>query len=206
MTISWLLFDADGVLQRTPAGWQTAMLALLRDDRRGIDAEATLAEIFAAERAEAITGGDFTAVLTGVLRRHRLDVDPQAVLDSWRNLQVDSPLIERIRELSATGIGCALATNQQDVRVAHMRAMAEYAGVFDEQFYSSELGLAKPDPAFFGAIVDRLDIAADQALFIDDVAANVDGARDVGLQAEVFAEWAGLPELDRILRLHNIRN
>lgn len=199
MTIRWVLFDADGVLQQMPSDWQASLVALLGDDPA-----ATLKEIFDAEREQAMTGGDFTAVLTGVLRRRQLEVDPQVVLQSWRSLEVDPDLTARIRQLRAAGIGCALATNQQNVRVAHMRSMPEYATLFDEQFYSSEIGAAKPDPAFFTAIIDRLTIEADQALFIDDVADNVAGARVAGLQAEVFAKSAGLPELERILQLHDV--
>ncbi|SDS55331.1 HAD family hydrolase [Microlunatus soli] len=205
MTITWMLFDADGVLQRMPVGWKSSLLDQLTDGRSDTDPEATLAEIFAAERARAITGGDFTAVVTEVLQQRRLDVDPQAVLNSWRTLEVDPQLIARISDLRAAGINCALATNQQDVRISHMRAMPEYADVFDRQFYSAELGLAKPDPAFFAAVLEELGIAAEQALFIDDSAANVDGARMAGLRAELFSQSAGRGELDRILSLHGVQ-
>lgn len=199
MTIRWVLFDADGVLQRPPAGWRQELLA-----RLGPDPEAVLEEIFAAERSQAMTGGDIVPVLAEVLARHRLDVDPRTVLQSWRQLEVDDTMTDRIGELRAAGLGCALATNQHNVRVAHMRAMTAYQGLFDEQFYSSEIGRAKPDPEFFRTIVDRLGIPAEQALFVDDVPDNVAGARRAGLAAEVFAKSAGRTELDRILRIHRV--
>ncbi|QDP95054.1 HAD-IA family hydrolase [Microlunatus elymi] len=199
MTISWVLFDADGVLQRMPPGWQDSLLGRLGDEP-----VETLAELFTREREETIAGGDFGALVADTLRRRGLSTDPELVLDSWRTLVVDRQLTDRIKKLRTSGIGCALATNQQDVRVAYMRSLPDYADVFDEQFYSSELGLAKPDPAFFEVIIQRLGIEPDEALFVDDVAANVAGARVAGLAAEVFEQDAGIAELERILARYQL--
>src|SRR5690606_2982010 len=111
---------------------------------------------------------DFRVVLADTLHRLGLDTDPELVLELWYRLDVDAEMVDRVRALKASGIRCALATNQQNVRAAHMRKMPEYAGVFDEEFYSSELGVAKPSPAYFTAIVERLGIQPDEALFVDD--------------------------------------
>ncbi|MBO0812898.1 MAG: HAD-IA family hydrolase [Microlunatus sp.] len=198
--ISWVLFDADGVLQRSPDGWRQTLDGLLGDDP-----EPTLQELFTREQQESLTGGDFRDLVIDVLRRRGLDSDPDRVLDCWRLLIVDTGMIDRVRRMQQLGLRCALATNQQNVRVQHMRGMPEYAGVFDAEFYSSELGLAKPDPAFFSAIVKELDASPDQVLFVDDVAANVTAARTAGIHAELFAKDGGVPELDRILDGYGIQ-
>jgi HAD superfamily hydrolase (TIGR01509 family) len=197
--IRWMLFDADGVLQNFPADWAASMHGQL-----GADTQATLTEIFAVEQATTMTGRDFRPVLAEVLRKLGLDTDPELVLQLWYQLEVDAAMVERVRALRESGIRCALATNQHNVRALHMRAMPEYEGVFDEQFYSSELGVAKPDPAYFTAIVERLGIEPAEALFVDDRDDNVEGARQAGLQAEVFAKNAGVVELDRILAAHGL--
>lgn len=194
IAIEWVLFDADGVLQQIPAGWQSSLNGAL-----GAEPDRVLQEIFDAEQRLTMTGGDFRSVLADLLRQHGLETDPDRVLTCWRMLEVDPDMTAAIRRLRRAGIGCAMATNQQNVRVEHMRAMPEYAGVFDEQFYSSELGLAKPDPAYFTAITDSVGVAPDRALFLDDREDNVAGARQAGLNAEVFAQNAGVTELDRIL-------
>jgi putative hydrolase of the HAD superfamily len=197
-SIRWVLFDADGVLQQMPADWQEPFEKLLQPDPLG-----TLQELFELERP-TMTGGDFTAVVAGVLDRRGIDADPEEVLQGWRSLVVDPDMLGRVADLRATGIGCALATNQQNVRVAYMRTLNAYVDAFEAQFYSSELGLAKPDLAYFTAIVERLRIEPGEALFLDDREDNVAGAREAGLAAEVFAENAGLPELDRILGRYGI--
>ncbi|GAB3920035.1 hypothetical protein GCM10011575_35650 [Microlunatus endophyticus] len=196
-TIRWILFDADGVLQRSADGWQDRLLELLGD-------ASTLEELFAAEREQTMTGGNFRQLVTDELACQGVQTDPEVVLDVWRDLIVDEEMTARIGQLRAGGLKCALATNQQDVRVAHMRSMPEYDGVFDAQFYSSEVGLAKPDPAFFAQIVQQLGVPTAEVLFIDDVRANVDGAGAAGLHAEVFEHDAGVGELDRILAAYGL--
>ncbi|MBK9083447.1 MAG: HAD family phosphatase [Rhizobiales bacterium] len=59
-------------------------------------------------------------------------------------------------------------------------------------YVSAELGLAKPDPAIFRDVCARLGVAPREALFTDDLAENVEGARKAGLVAHLFRGRAGL--------------
>jgi putative hydrolase of the HAD superfamily len=80
-----------------------------------------------------------------------------------------------------------------------MRANLPYEELFDAQFYSCEMGLAKPDPAYFQHVLDALGLRREEALFLDDTAANVESAAALGIHAELFARDGGRTELDRIL-------
>ena len=53
----------------------------------------------------------------------------------------------------------------------------------DAMVISAEVGLAKPDPAIFHLVLDRLDVAAADALFVDDREDNVAAARALGMHA-----------------------
>ena len=53
---------------------------------------------------------------------------------------------------------------------------------FDAQVLSYEVGLLKPDPAIYELTLRRCGLQAARAVFIDDLAANVEAARRVGLQ------------------------
>ncbi len=57
--------------------------------------------------------------------------------------------------------------------------------MFDRQFLSYEMGLAKPDRAIFDAVAAELGCVSSEILFLDDNEINVDGARAAGWQAEV---------------------
>ena len=61
-----------------------------------------------------------------------------------------------------------------------------YDAHFDEQFYSCEIGVAKPDPAYFATVLERLQTPADQVVFIDDSPANIEAARKIGIDARLY--------------------
>lgn len=53
-------------------------------------------------------------------------------------------------------------------------------------------GVVKPDPEIYRRLLDRTGLAAADCLFIDDSAANVAGARAVGMRAHRFDGAEGL--------------
>jgi putative hydrolase of the HAD superfamily len=62
----------------------------------------------------------------------------------------------------------------------------EYAGYFERIVDSLDIGVRKPEVAAYKAAVDLLGVPADRVLFIDDLTANIDGARAAGLQGFRF--------------------
>ncbi|PYR31105.1 MAG: hypothetical protein DMF89_10900 [Acidobacteria bacterium] len=104
-----------------------------------------------------------------------------------------------IRTLRQRGTRCYLATNQEPYRAQHMSDTFGYKEVFDAEFYSCRLGVAKPDAAYFLAILNDLQVRPDRALFIDDRQENVHAARGVGLHAIEFSLDTGLGALNHIL-------
>jgi putative hydrolase of the HAD superfamily len=61
-----------------------------------------------------------------------------------------------------------------------------YQARFDDLFFSCELGHAKPDGAYFHAVVERLAQPAAEVLFVDDSDGNVAAAQAAGLHARVY--------------------
>ncbi|WP_321169841.1 HAD-IA family hydrolase, partial [Stenotrophomonas sp. SG1] len=59
-------------------------------------------------------------------------------------------------------------------------------------FCSADFGLRKPAPAVFLRTLDALDVAPAHTLFVDDLFANVRGARAAGLHAETVRDGRGL--------------
>ena len=71
---------------------------------------------------------------------------------------------------------------------------------FDVYVNSAYVGLSKPDPAIFQLTLDRLGVAPQQAILVDDNLRNVDAARQLGLHAVQFVDPAtSLPELEALL-------
>jgi len=55
-----------------------------------------------------------------------------------------------------------------------------------EAYLSHEIGQVKPDAEAFLDVARRAGIEPQRCLFIDDIAANIDGARAVGFEALLF--------------------
>ncbi|QUH06409.1 HAD-IA family hydrolase [Saccharopolyspora erythraea] len=53
---------------------------------------------------------------------------------------------------------------------------------------SSRVGCAKPDPRIYRLAAARAGAAVERCLFVDDTAANVEAARDVGMTALHFRQ------------------
>ena len=59
---------------------------------------------------------------------------------------------------------------------------------FDVFINSADVGLRKPDPAIYHLALERLGVAPQQAVFVDDLLHNVDSAREVGIHAVQFVD------------------
>ncbi|GAB3772176.1 putative hydrolase of the HAD superfamily [Nocardioides ginsengisegetis] len=198
--VGHVLLDADGVLQRHPVGWVEAAAAYVGDD-----AATFFADVTAHER-DLLAGGDgFAAVLAAVLEKYGVAASADEVYRAvWLTIEPVAGTVALVHRLRGLGLGVHLATNQQAGRAAHMRAELGYDDLFDESFYSCEIGAAKPDPAFFGAALDRLGVPAPAVLFVDDSAANVTAAREVGLAAECWHLDEGMDVLGERLAAHGV--
>ncbi|HEX5057289.1 MAG TPA: HAD family phosphatase [Gammaproteobacteria bacterium] len=62
----------------------------------------------------------------------------------------------------------------------------DFLGRFQTIVLSGEERLIKPDPAIFQVLLKRIGRRAEECLFIDDVPANAEGARQLGFEAIVF--------------------
>ena len=197
-----VLFDCDGVLQRPANDWASEIGTATGLD--GAELDAFLADVSTAERP-VLTGSEpFAGPLARVIEDWGLRVRAEDLLPVWQHLVVDAGMLDAAAALRTQGIVCAIATNQHRERAVYLRRELGYERLFDPMVVSGEIGVAKPDPAYFRHALDRLGLPGRQVLFVDDVAANVDSARTVGLVAELFARDGGRPELERILALHDL--
>ncbi len=58
--------------------------------------------------------------------------------------------------------------------------------LFDAVVISALVGVQKPDPAIYHIVLERLGLAPEQTLFVDDFIQNVEAARALGMQALHF--------------------
>jgi HAD superfamily hydrolase (TIGR01509 family) len=197
--LDWVLFDADGVIQGPRPGWMEKLTAW-----GGSRAEEFLLAIAAADVA-CLTGKDFGAAMREVLKQFDIHAPLEEVIDQDFWIEVRQPMLDAVRAVRDLGLHCGLATNQQNMRGTYMRSSLGFETIFDEQFYSFEVGFAKPDQGYFRAIMDRIGVTPDRVLFIDDHEGNVAGACEVGIHGELFPPDGGVAALTTILARYGVR-
>jgi len=67
--------------------------------------------------------------------------------------------------------------------------------LFDATVISTQVGAIKPDPKMYDAILQRLNADPSDCLFVDDRAANLEGAIAAGMKAVQMARPAFLPQV-----------
>jgi epoxide hydrolase-like predicted phosphatase len=75
-----------------------------------------------------------------------------------------------------------------------------FADLTDTVVYSHEVGVSKPDPRIYRLASERLAVAPERMIFLDDVEENVDGARALGIRAVQFTDTRqAIDEIESLL-------
>jgi epoxide hydrolase-like predicted phosphatase len=108
-------------------------------------------------------------------------------------------MIHRVRELRADGYRTAILTNNVKEWGSYWKRSIPL-DLFDLIVDSCDVGLRKPDPAIYHLTCERLGVAPEAAVFLDDTRRHVEAARQVGLHGILVRDpWAALAELDAVL-------
>jgi 2-haloacid dehalogenase len=100
--------------------------------------------------------------------------------------------VEIMAELRAAGIPVYALTNFSAEKWPLAVAEWEPLQWFDGAVVSGSERVVKPGPEIFRLLLDRFGLTPERTFFTDDTAVNVDGARAVGIVAELFTDPAVL--------------
>jgi epoxide hydrolase-like predicted phosphatase len=107
----------------------------------------------------------------------------------WYAGRENTEMVEHLRRLR-TRYRTAILSNA--AAGGHRREQARHG--FDEladvAVYSYQVGIEKPDPRIYLLTCRRLGVRPAEAVFLDDLEANVAGARQVGMRAVRFRHTA----------------
>ncbi len=92
---------------------------------------------------------------------------------------------ELLTQLNGT-VKLGLLSDTDAVHWDYIRKHWPWLEIIEHPTLSFELGLMKPDPAIYLKAAENVGTPPEQCLFIDDLAANVNGARAVGMTAVIF--------------------
>jgi putative hydrolase of the HAD superfamily len=113
--------------------------------------------------------------------------------------EVHDEMLDRIASLRAEGYSIGLLTNSFKEFRALLERHVDF-DLFDVVVDSSEVGHRKPEPAIYAVMADRLGVDPEQIVYLDDFAANLEGARRAGWTTiHVTDVTKALQELDHLL-------
>jgi FMN phosphatase YigB (HAD superfamily) len=122
-----------------------------------------------------------------VCRRVRSNIPWAAFLDAWNSIFVPEPLLPERMILSLARRNPLWAlSNTNRLHFEFVSANFPVLRHFTGFVLSYEVGFAKPDPAIYRLALDRAGVKAAEAVFVDDLAANVEAARALGIDAFQF--------------------
>ena len=193
------IFDLGGVL----IDWDPRHLyrKLFPGDEPGM--ERFLAEITTPEWNKEMDGGrPFREAIAELQGRHPEQAGLiAAYLERWPEMlgDIDAGMIGILHELRDRGLRLFALSDWSAETYPMARSRVPELDIFEDILISGDAGRTKPDPALFEMALRRFGIARTGAFFVDDAAANVEGARRVGLTAIQFTGAAALREELRAL-------
>jgi epoxide hydrolase-like predicted phosphatase len=201
MTIRAVYFDMGGVIGRTVDRTARTQLAA----RLGMSYEQIAKAVFENESSLRASLGEISPQEHWASVVQRLGL-PLSEVDRVRKEffggdSIDHELVNFIRSLRPKVRTGLLSNAWSDLRAYLVREKIDDA--FDQMIISAEVGLMKPDARIFQLALERLNVAPAEAVFVDDFAVNIEGARAVGMYAILFTQPAAtLEELKRLLNDH----
>ena len=199
MAIRAVVFDIGGVLEITP----DLGITQLWENRLGLPAgqlNQRMHDAWVRGNIGTITEDEVHQAITD-----RLGLDGQQLAafmaDIWRQYlgTANTGLIEYARQLRPryrTGI---LSNSFVGAREREQAAYG-FEDLVDGIVYSHEAGMAKPDPRIYALICARLDVRAQETVFLDDTDRCVDGARVAGIHAVRYQDNAqAIEEIEKLL-------
>lgn len=181
--IKLVLFDMDNVLCAYDRPARVAYLAELA----GASSEAVHKAIWDSGFELLADSGALRAA--DYLRGFGERIGYPLSLEEWvearrRSMQPDRAMLEIASRLRKTA-DIAVLTNNTTLVAEHIDTLLpELRPLFGARIYTSaQFGAAKPDPHCYRRCLSELEVSPETVLFVDDLEANVAGARKAGLFA-----------------------
>jgi 2-haloacid dehalogenase len=182
-----VVFDLGNVL----ITWDRRFLyASLFDDEAELDR--FLDEVYTLEANDRLDRGqtleEFCIALAASHPAYETEIF--ALRDRWIETigPAVSGTVDVLRELKDNGVPCYALSNWNADTYRIVEDHYEFLGWFDGVVLSGREGVTKPDPEIYHRLFRAYDLEPGTAFFVDDSPANIQTARQVGMDAELFTD------------------
>jgi epoxide hydrolase-like predicted phosphatase len=185
--IKAVIFDMGGVILRTvDLGRREAMAKRLGTTRTELEKALFLSPTsLQSELGELSDVEHWQTILT--LYHQPVENYPQMYAEFFSGDEIDLDLIAYIRSLKKDYKVGLLSNAWMNAR-QNIKELHDFMDIFDVSIFSAEVGLRKPDARIFQLMLDKLQVEAGEAVFVDDFPQNIAGAQGVGLHTVLFRD------------------
>jgi len=186
MSIRAVFFDLGGVILRTEYQAPREHLA----EKLGMEYDDLVKVVFDSESGYkaslgAITPDEHWAAVIKRLKR------PASELEAIRHEFfagdiIDRTLLEFLRSLRGTYKTGLISNAWGDLSDYIVRE--KFDDAFDHMIISAEVGAVKPEAKIYKIALEQAGVQANEAVFVDDFAVNIEGCEKVGMQGIYFED------------------
>ena len=195
-----VFFDFGGVIMRTEYQAPRQHLA----ERFKLDYDDIDKIVFGSESARRASIGEITEEehWTEVLKRVKMPISEKKAFTNefFGGDVIDRRLIEYLRSLhekTHTGLISNAWSGLRDFLTKE-----NIIDIFDTVTISAEVGAAKPEAKIYQIALERAKVPADEAVFVDDVAANIEACEKVGMKGILFKDpQEAIDQINRYLKI-----
>lgn len=128
-----------------------------------------------------------------------LGVSPDNLVERlFGGIGPDEAMLGAVRRSRAAGLKTGLISNSWGDGLAYDPALLDE--LFDTVVISGDVGLHKPQPEIYLLTCERVGVAAEECVFVDDLRENCAGAEAVGMKAILHRGAEGtLQQLEELL-------
>lgn len=201
MTVRTIFIDFGGVIARTEDKGPRTRAA----ERLGMTYRDLEKIIFEDETSRRASTGEIPEeahwqAVAETLRLSRSEAD-KVTTEFFAGDRFDQTLLDYLRSLRPERKVCLISNAWSGLRAFITRNKIN--DIFDFMVISAEVGMMKPDPRIYQLALEEMGTQPGESVFIDDVLANVDAARSVGMAGIHFTQpQQALEDLKLLLSNH----
>jgi len=186
MTIKAIFFDFGGVIQRTEFQSPRQHLA----QKFGMEYEDIDKLVFNSPTAKQATTGEIKASehWSAIAKRFKLNKDEIAKFETefFAGDVIDHEFVKFIRDLRPKYKTGLISNAWSDMREYLIKQKLDDA--FDTLTISAEIKSAKPEAKIYVHALEQTEVKADEAIFVDDVSANIEACQKLGMHGILFRD------------------
>ncbi|HMD76413.1 MAG TPA: HAD-IA family hydrolase [Terracidiphilus sp.] len=195
-----IIFDLGNVLvQFDFARWRQALESFCPYAAAEIRRRIAATDLVERFETGLIEPPDFVAQLSGILD---LDMDYSDFCKLWSSIFTDPLVPEAMLEGLAARYRLLLLSNTNAIHFEMIRENYPLLRHFHERILSYEVRAMKPRREIFQAVLERCGCPPEECFYTDDIAAYVEAARRLGIDA---VQFESLAQLERELKARGIR-